>query len=54
MFTKDQMVAWENQPTADQTWEHLQTYFKEKWLERCQYLATTAKQLCFKEAALAA
>jgi hypothetical protein len=44
MFTKDQMVAWENKPTANQTWANLQTYFTEKWLKRCQYLAATAKQ----------
>jgi hypothetical protein len=54
MFTEDQMVAWENRPTADQTWTHLQTYFTEKWLERRQYSAATAKQSRFKEAALAA
>jgi hypothetical protein len=30
----------------------LQTYFTEKWLEQKQYLATTTKQLQFKEAAL--
>ena len=54
MFTKDQMVAWDNKPTANQTWVNLQTYFTEKWLERRQYLAATAKQSRFKEAALAA
>jgi hypothetical protein len=54
MFTKDQMVAWENKPTADQMWDNLQTYFMEKWLKRCQYLAALAKQSCLKEAALAA
>ncbi len=37
-----------------QTWAALQTYFTEKWLERKQYLATTAKQSRFKEAALLA
>jgi hypothetical protein len=54
MFLEDQMVAWENRPAADQTWTNLQTYFTEKWLERCQYLAALARQSCFKEAALAA
>ncbi len=54
MFTEDQMVAWENKPTTDQTWDNLQTYFTEKWLERHQYLAAMAKQSHFKEAALAA
>ncbi len=53
MFTEDPMVAWENRPATNQTWTNLQTYFMEKWLERRQYLAATAKQSCFKEAALA-
>ena len=54
MFTKEQMVGWENKPTIDQTWPNLQVYFTEKWLERKQYSTTTAKQSRFKEAALAA
>ncbi len=33
MFTKDQMVAWENKTPAQQTWQALQEYFTEKWLE---------------------
>jgi hypothetical protein len=54
MFTEDQMVAWESKTAAQQTWAALQTYFTDKWLERKQYLATTAKQSRFKEAALLA
>ncbi len=54
MFTEDQIVAWENRTSATQTWTELQTYFTEKWLERKQYSATTAKQSRFKEAALQA
>ena len=54
MFTEDQMVAWENRTAAQQTWAALQTYFTDKWLERKQYSATTAKQSRFKEAALLA
>jgi hypothetical protein len=54
MFTEDQMVAWENRTAEQQTWAALQTYFTNKWLERKQYSATTAKQSCFKEAALLA
>jgi hypothetical protein len=34
MFTKDQMVAWENKTTAQQTWQNLEDYFTEKWLEQ--------------------
>ncbi len=54
MFTEDQMVVWENRGAMAQTWAALQTYFTEKWLEQKQYLATTAKQSRFKEAALLA
>jgi hypothetical protein len=54
MFTKDQMIAWENKPVAEQTWQVLQDYFTEKWLERCQYSQATAKHSCFKDAALTA
>jgi hypothetical protein len=53
MFTKDQMVAWENKPTVQRTWQALQDYFTEKWLEHCQYLQATAKHSRFKDAALA-
>jgi hypothetical protein len=27
MFTKDQMVVWENKPAVQQTWQNLQDYF---------------------------
>ena len=54
MFTKDQMVAWENKTAVQQTWAALQTYFTDKWLERKQYSAMMAKQLQFTEAALLA
>ena len=54
MFTEDQMVAWENRTAEQQTWAVLQTYFTDKWLERKQYSATTAKQSGFKEAAFLA
>jgi hypothetical protein len=54
MFTEDQMVSWENRTPATQTWVALQAYFTEKWLERKQYSATTARQSHFKEAALQA
>ncbi len=54
MFTKDQMVAWENKPAAQQMWQLLQDYYTEKWLECRQYLQATAKHSRFKDAALAA
>jgi hypothetical protein len=52
MLTKEQLVMWENKPSANQTWQALQDYFTEKWLERRQYLQATAKHSCFKDAAL--
>ncbi len=52
MFTEDQMVVWENRGAMAQMWAALQTYFTEKWLQQKQYLAMTAKQSQFKEAAL--
>ncbi len=33
MFTKDQMVAWEEKIPMQQTWQNLQDYFMKKWLE---------------------
>jgi hypothetical protein len=54
MFTKDQMVAWENKTIGQQTWQNLQDYFTEKWLEQRQYLQANTKHLHFKDAALTA
>jgi len=54
MFTKDQMVAWENKTTVQQTWAALQMYFTDKWLECKQYSTMMAKQSRFKKAALLA
>ncbi len=53
-FTEDQMVVWDNKTAAQQTWQALQDYFTEKWLERSQYSQATAKHSLFKDAALAA
>jgi hypothetical protein len=54
MFTKHQTVAWENKPVTQQTWQALQDYFTEKWLECRQYSQATAKHLRLKDASLAA
>jgi hypothetical protein len=48
------MVAWANKTAAQQTWQNLQDYFTEKWLEQKQYLQATTKYVRFKDAALAA
>jgi hypothetical protein len=54
MFAKDQIVVWENKLAVQQTWQALQDYFTEKWLECRQYLQATAKHSQFKDTALAA
>jgi hypothetical protein len=54
IFTKDQMVVWENKTAAQQTWQNLQEYFMEKWLEQRQYSQANAKHPRFKDAVLAA
>ncbi len=54
MFTRDQTVAWENKTAAQQTWQNLQDYFTEKWLEQRRYSQATAKHSQLKDAALAA
>jgi hypothetical protein len=54
MFTKDPMVAWENKPTAQQTWQALQDFFTEKFLECRQYSQAMAKHSRFMDAALVA
>ena len=52
MFTKDQMVAWENKTAVQQIWQNLQDYFMEKWLEQRQYMQATTKHSHVKDAAL--
>jgi hypothetical protein len=54
MFNEDQKVTWENQTAVQHTWQNLQDYFMEKWLEQRQYLQAIAKHSHFKDAALAA
>ena len=30
MFSKEELMAWEEKPRADKTWVHLRTYFKDR------------------------
>ncbi len=45
MFTEDQMVTWENKGAMAQTWEALQAYFTEKWLEQKAILGNNSKTI---------
>jgi hypothetical protein len=54
MFTKDQMVTWENKTAVQQIWQNLQDYFMEKWLVQRQYSQATAKHSQIKDVALTA
>ena len=37
MFSKDELMAWEEKPRADKTWVHLRTYFKDRWTATMRY-----------------
>ena len=36
MFTKEELVTWEEKPMAHNTWVHLRTYFKDGWTATIQ------------------
>ena len=31
MFSKEELMTWEEKPMDDKTWVHLRTYFKDIW-----------------------
>ena len=37
MFSKEELMAWEEKPRADKTWVHLRTYFKDIWTVTMSY-----------------
>ena len=37
MFSKKELMAWEEKPRADKTWVHLRTYFKDIWTVTMRY-----------------
>ena len=53
MFSKEELMAWEEKPRADKTWVHLQTYFKDRWTATMQYQGDTTHKDGFESAASA-
>ena len=37
MFSKEELMAWEEKLRSDKTWVHLQTYFKDRWTATMRY-----------------
>ena len=53
MFTKEELMTWEEKPMADKTWVHLRTYFKNRWNTIMQYQGYTPHKHGFESAASA-
>ena len=53
MFSKEELIAWEEKPRADKTWVHLRTYFKDRWTATIQYQGNTPHKHGFESAARA-
>ena len=41
MFSKEELMAWEENPRADKRWVHLRTYFKYRWNATIRYQGNT-------------
>ena len=50
MFSKEELMAWEEKPRSDKTWVHLQTYFKDRWTARIRYQDNTTHKNGFESA----
>ena len=53
MFTKEELLTWEENPMADTTWVHLRMYFKDRWTPTMQYQENTPHKHGFESAASA-
>ena len=51
MFSKEELMAWEENPRADKTWVHLRTYFKDRWTATMSYQGNTPHKHGSKSAA---
>ena len=50
MFSKEELMAWEEKPRADKMWVHLQTYFKDRWTATMRYQGDTNQKHGFESA----
>ena len=53
IFSKEELMTWEEKPRADKTWVHLQTYFKDIWTVTMRYQVNTPHKHGFESAASA-
>ena len=53
MFSKGELMTWEEKPRANKTWVHLRTYFKERWTATIRYQGDTTHKNGFDIAASA-
>ena len=53
MFSKEELMAWEEKNRADKTWVHLRTYFKDRWTTTMRYQGDTPHKHVFESAASA-
>ena len=53
IFSKEELMAWEENPRADMTWVHLRTYFKSRWTVTMRYQGNTPHKHGFESAASA-
>ena len=51
MFSKEELMAWEEKPRADKTWVHLRTYFEYRWIATMQYQGDTPHKHGFESEA---
>ena len=50
MFSKEELMAWEEKHRADKTWVHLRTYFKDRWTVTIRYQCDTPHTHVFESA----
>ena len=50
MFSKEELMTWEEKPRSDKTWVHLRTYFKDIWTATMQYQGETPHKHGFESA----
>ena len=53
MFSKEELMAWEEKPRSEKTWVHLRTYFKDRWTAIMSYQYDTTHKHGFESAARA-
>ena len=53
MFSKEELMTWEEKPMVDKMWVHLRMYFKDRWTKAIRYQGKTTHKHGFESAASA-